>query len=281
MVLDRGEPVSASVAGGSYDDAPYIGDASPNATSLEGGVLTVTLNEIMPGRQWRAFTRAIRRGMREAQGVVLDLRDCGGGFSPTSEELLDRFATRSGSFSNMRRIGRQFAERQEEGSMFRTTFTPDEAGSWTVAPHLRGIDVVEVEPPRRPWAGPLVMLVGPGTFSACSNLASWLRPHREGLIVLGSETSGGARRLNAGHFEGVLLSHSGIYVRVPLVQFTAPETFGELGRGVVPDRVLQDRPDTKADEVMACARALALGQACVEADRPAWLSDERVRQGNG
>ena len=85
VVLDRGEPVRTSVAGGSYDDVPYIGDPLPNATSLEGGVLTVTLNEIMPGKEWRAFTRAIRRGLREAQGVVLDLRDCGGGFAPTPE----------------------------------------------------------------------------------------------------------------------------------------------------------------------------------------------------
>ena len=274
VVLDRGEPVRTSVAGGSYDDVPYIGDPLPNATSLEGGVLTVTLNEIMPGKEWRAFTRAIRRGLREAQGVVLDLRDCGGGFAPTGHELLNRFATRSGSFSNSRRIGRQFAEGQEEGSMYRIVYTPDETGSWTVKPHLRDVDVLEVEPPRRPWEGPLVMLVGPGTFSACSDLASELRPHREGLLVLGSETSGGARRLNAGKFDGVLLSHSGIYVQVPLVQFTRSEAFGELGRGVVPDRTLADRPDTNGDEVMACARALALGEECVEAERPGWLSAE-------
>ncbi len=158
--------------------------------------------------------------------------------------------------------------------MYRVAYEPDETGVWRLKPRMTHLDIVEVEPPRRAWEGPLVMLVGPATFSACSSLASWLPPHREGLILLGSETSGGSRRLFGGQFQDIVLPHSGILVRVPLVELTVPESFGELGRGVVPDRALEDRPDTKEDEVMACARALALGEVCVEAERPGWLSGE-------
>ncbi len=275
VVLAPGPAEAVRVPGVSYADVPYVGDPGPNAVHLDDGLLSITLNEPMPGNGWRGFWRSLKAGLKTADAVVLDLRDCGGGFGPTEAEIVELFADAPVSYRVHRRIGTTFATGQPEASPYRIIYGPDESGVWATQPRMvEGIETVQIEPWRHAWTDRLVVVTGPETFSACSNVAAALTAHGGDVVVVGAETRGGARRLTAGQFEQRVLPNSGVLMQIPIVQFTAPAAFGEIGRGVVPDRPVSDRPDTKEDEVAACARRLAVGEECDVSPRPAWLSEE-------
>lgn len=263
VVLDPSSPEGTAVAGVGHELVPYIGDPGPNAVKSEDGVLWITLNEQSQGREWRPFWRQLRKGVRTANGVVLDMRDCGGGFGPTNAEIMGLFASEPASWRTQRRLGATFGEAQPETSTYRSVYAPDASGAWAPKPHLAdALEVENVKSWRHAWTGSLVVIVGNYTFSACSDLASALVATREDVVVVGQETSGGARRIHAAQFETRTLEASGIIVQVPLVELTSPDSFGDLGRGVIPTHPQLDHPDTEQDEVTQCARRLAAGQDC-------------------
>jgi hypothetical protein len=261
VVLDDRDPIE--VGGVLHSEVPYVGDPAPNHLVLEeDGLLYVTLNEV-DGEGWRPFFKSLRRSLRSASSVVLDVRTCGGGFGPTEMDIVGLFASEAAAFRIERRVSAHYAESQPEDSGTHIIYEPDPTGAWRVREHLKdGMELTHLKPARRAFDGAVEVVIGPQTFSSCSNLATEFRNLREGTVLVGSETSGGARRLNAGQFEGRELPASGIYVQVPLVQMTSPESFGEIGRGVLPDVAIVDRPDTVEDEVEACARALSSGGRC-------------------
>ena len=260
VVLEPGPARPVRVPGVSYDDVPFIGASGPNTVRMEDDVLWITMNELMPGASWRPFWRGMKAGLKRADAVVLDLRDCGGGFAPTADAFLELFVDAPQSYRTQLRIGAHFGTTQPTDSMFRVMYAPDASGTWRPRPHLADtIEMTHVKPWRRAWTDRMVVVTGPGTFSKCSNVASALAELGEEVVVIGAETRGGARRLTAGHFEQRSLPNSGILLRTGLVESTMPESFGDLGRGVLPDRPVVDRPDTEEDEVETCARLLAMG----------------------
>jgi hypothetical protein len=274
VVLDPGAPEVLSVSGVAHPEVPYVGEPGPNRVSLTDGLLWITLNEPEPSPTWRGFWKALRRGLREADAVVLDLRTCGGGFGLTMDELLDLFALEERSYRVERVVSATLIAQQPDGP-YAIVYAPDETGTYRTRPALVDtMEGVEVSPWRHAWTDRLVLVTGPQTFSACSDLAAALVAIRDDAetVVVGSETRGGARRLNAAQFEQRVLPASGIFVQVPLVQMTAPASFGELGRGVVPDLEMEDRPDTVEDEVADCARRLSRGETCAAPPpRPPWI----------
>ena len=280
VVLDPPVMGGERIQGVTHEKVPYIGDAVPNDVTLdEQGLLWVTLSEI-DGPEWVSFWRALRRGIRKADSVVLDLRGCGGGFEPTEKELLSLFLTEPASLQTSRRISSFYGQSQPDESPYRIVYAPDDTGAWVPRPHLRASTQQNiVKPWRHAWQGALVVIIGSGTFSSCSNFASELSTLRDDVLLIGSETSGGSRRINAGQFEGKLLSASGIYVQVPLVQLTKPEHFGLLGQGVQPDISVVDRPDTRENEVEVCTRSIATTKnpTCPQQpSRPTWLHRETI-----
>ena len=136
VVLDPGPPEGKAIPGVDHAKVPYIGDPAPNTVTLDEGLLWVTLNEQGQGRDWRPFWSALRKGLREADGVVIDMRDCGGGFSPTNADILGLFASEPASWRIHRRLGTGFAESQPEHSMYRIVYTPNASGAWGPKPHL-------------------------------------------------------------------------------------------------------------------------------------------------
>ena len=185
------------------------------------------------------------------------------------KDLYRLFLTEPTSFERKRWVSSNFMATQSEQSPYRLLYQPAGDGRWEAKANLqRRTAIVLPKPWRRAYRGPMVLIVGPNTFSACSDFAAALMATREDVEVIGRESRGGARRLYGGQFTHYRLPNSSIFFQVPIVAYDAPASFGELHRGVVPHIAIENRPDTREDETAICAMQRVKRQACVSAKLP-------------
>jgi hypothetical protein len=113
-----------------------------------------------------------------------------------------------------------------------------------------------IEPVAAPYAGRVLLLVGPQNSSAGFLLARDLKASR-GAVLVGQPTGGNLRGLNGGQLAWVTLPASGVGVDIPLIG--AFETSDPPDAGVLPDRAVAPRwSDAVAgvDTEMAAAQVL-------------------------
>lgn len=113
-----------------------------------------------------------------------------------------------------------------------------------------------IEPVPAPYAGRVLLLVGPQNSSAGFLLARDLKASG-GAVLVGQPTGGNLRGLNGGQLAWVTLPASGVGVDIPLIG--AFETSHPPDAGVLPDHLVAPRwADAQAgvDTEMAAAQAL-------------------------
>jgi hypothetical protein len=274
VLVEENSKLEENWTGVSHDQVPYIGDADTVSAVWEEATLIVSLSEMMPGKRWEAVGKEVRKAQRVAKGVILDLRRCGGGHGPTSNEVFLWFAYPTTPRHMEYRVSDAFMSSRPDDSPFRFIYTPSTDGMWDVSPRFESeIEVFTPDIPRKAYRGDLVVLVGPETFSACAEVASVLQT-RPNTTFLGEETRGGSELLHGGHFESATLPYSQIFVQTPVVRMVMPDGIGLADRGVIPDRLLERRPDTTEDEALTCAKQTLAKKPCVERPIPPWVVTE-------
>ncbi len=103
--------------------------------------------------------------------------------------------------------------------------------------------VYRYRPLRKPYSGELTVFVDPGTASAATMLASWIRQHRNAVFI-GQVTGGGYAINYGGIFPLIELPESKITIRFPAMALVLDANHLVAG-GLIPDyRVPQSSPFT-------------------------------------
>ena len=220
--------------------------------------------------QYEAFFAEVFAEIRKnnIQGLIIDLRKNGGGYSGTGDSLIRYFAR--GPFRQYERVAKRLTP---QAVAFYNSVGIDymsylkegyDTSSLTLDPNglptqrdftveARFVDPVE-EPLR--FAGPVYVIIGRGTYSSAMLFASTVRYY--GLATLiGEETWAFCReRQHCGDVVIISLPHSQLTVQVSTAVFTVTRADGEESARIVPDcKVVQKRSDadSKIDTVEAFA----------------------------
>ncbi len=152
--------------------------------------------------------------LQNPQGIIWDLSHNGGGSMKVAQEILSFFIEK----------GALFQVELKDGQLHEFTAQGD-----ALAPEI-----------------PLVVLVGEHSYSAAETVAAAIMEHDRGM-VLGSTTYG------KGTIQTTMPLGQDTILQMTIGKWLSP--FGDFydGRGVTPDIVIQDDPNTEADEVIQFA----------------------------
>jgi hypothetical protein len=199
---------------------------------------------------------------RRTRGLVIDLRDNGGGLDRNGSRLFAHLTRKT--FSYYDRIVLNTVRPRAPFKQFAELLRP-----WRIEPDERGRllftghECLGAQQPEAPaFDGPVVVLVNGGTFSAASEFAAVAAAHRRATFV-GEETGGAANGNTAGVAALVALPHSGIRVQVPMMRYEVAAPGLDQGRGVRPavevEVTVDDRRsgrDRGAEQAMTLVRRL-------------------------
>ncbi len=201
-------------------------------------------------------------------GLIVDLRENGGGDSRLGDALLDHLSDEPWR-QHLRKEWKVSARYKQ----FLRRFAPawlrwlplqylhaDTRKLWgTPEGELAVFDYELTQPTDEPlrYRGPTVFLIGPGTFSSATSLAAAVKDHRLALLM-GRPTGG----LPGGYGEVYPfdLPRTGLAVSVSSARFVRPSG-ATTGRGVQPDIVVPPAPDGTRDAVLQRAQAWVAEQS--------------------
>ncbi len=205
-----------------------------------------------------AFRELRARGTR---GLVIDLRDNGGG-DDHKVALLYSYLAR-GTF----RLNRAMSVRNLDYAALGDTgyryndfqYAQARTGEITVAGGARTLEPYAPSPDA--FGGRVVVLVDGGTYSAASGFAALVHGNRRGVFV-GEEAGGAYDAAAGGRSVGVRLRHSGITVQVPPLKTVYAVPAYDQGRGVRPEHpVTPTIGDVLAGRDPALAAAVRVARA--------------------
>jgi hypothetical protein len=206
--------------------------------------------------------------LRPPPGIIVDLRQNGGGNSQLGDDLLDEITD-----IRWRQFSRKDWKASERYREFLGKFIPAwlrwlpvqyahprMRRYWTTPDgELAVYDIDFVEPSRNPrrFDGPVIFLVGPGTFSSATSLAAAVKDY-ELAVLMGSETGG-----LPGGFGEIYpfdLPNTHLAAQVSSARFIRPNGALADGHGVRPDLPVPVNPQV-ADNVLDAAQAWIAKQA--------------------
>jgi C-terminal processing protease CtpA/Prc len=201
-------------------------DQDPVQTKALGSNLFFIRFQSLPGDANEiAHLQAAWKPATTAAAIVMDLRDCGGGWPAASSYLLDSL------LGNSRKTFEALDRNGAEVAAPKTTFAP---------------------PP--PFAGPVAILVAEDTQSECELLAAGLKEtHR--AVLIGDRTAGAFN----GFYRTVPLPDDFTFFALPYTPTVSPANVSYEGLGVAPDnRVTNSVADFRSghDRVLAEAESL-------------------------
>lgn len=192
-------------------------------------------------------------------GLILDLRDNGGGSDEVGKELLAQFA--AAPFRYYRDLTVSAAPDRPEFAVVATRIQDLPLGA-DGKRHVPSPNLGLHQPVADAFAGPVVVLIDGGTFSSAAEFASVARAIGR-VTIVGQESGGGACANNSGVIFPITLPHSRLRLSVPLVHYELEVPCEKPGSGVIPDhRVALTAADLFAgrDPQMALARRLVIEQ---------------------
>ncbi len=184
---------------------------------------------------------------REAEHLVIDFRDNGGGADATGKHLMSHLLDEPFTYydaltarTNVAPYARYTGEDPEEIAKHLASFTPRPGGGFDVPGHSN----LGIQQPRSPhFAGRVTVLIGPQTFSAATETLAVMWAHDRATLV-GTETGGAAVGNTSGASVRVTLPHSGIRLNMPLHRYhQAVGEYPHPERGFLPDYVLEPTLD--------------------------------------
>lgn len=233
----RGRVREVSVARSGHDDVRY--PERFQLTRLPHGIVAMGLEQFEDDAGPKAFERAWPT-IRAARGLVLDLRDNGGGSTSNGFEILAwltdrplpvaRQWTRTADSLRLARFGGQVDWRREHDGKPETF----------------------VRERKERYAGPVVVLIGPRTFSAAEDFVVAFDALDRGLLV-GERTAGSTGQPMVFKLPG------GGFARVSVKRDEYPDGRRFVGVGIAPDvDVPPTLADVRAGRDPAMERAIAL-----------------------
>lgn len=219
--------------------APSAAPAAPGALRFipSGHIAVLTLHSFSKANGFdpSAFMNLAFRSIADSgvTSLIIDLRDNGGGRDGIGAELIAHIARDTFTYARRVALRRHF------------TFA-DWVTNWRIKLFIstktlpdgrlalnESLDRPQ-RPARHPFAGNVIALADRGTFSTASEVMAVMQEYKRATFV-GEETATG-REGDSGATTGVMLTHSGILIDVPLVKYELPfAAHAPLGRGVLPD----------------------------------------------
>ncbi len=170
----------------------------------------------------RAFTEFKRR---QVQAVIIDLRDNDGGDDPLWQESLMEYITAK-PYAHLSRFSVRVNQDNADPG--------DVIGEVQTKEYTRRFQPSADQPLR--FSGPVVLLVGPYTYSAAIQFAVAAQDFGIARIA-GQET--GARSCQTGQTKAIELPRTGLRAFTPVIAYTRPSGAG-CERGVVPELAIDD-----------------------------------------
>jgi hypothetical protein len=204
---------------------------------------------------------------RKLSGIVIDVRDNGGGLDCGAAIIARLIEAPLTADSYSRHV--RYRKTPDRLAPYLNTWDrsfknwgasaigPDAAGFYTLTRGGDTSDTDVIQPKGRRFTPKVAVLVGPKNASATFGFAGLMQRHRLGTLI-GEQTGGNCRGINGGAFFFVGLPRSGIEVDLPLIAYW-PRT-PQPDAGVMPDIAV---PARVAD--IQAGRDAALGRAIVEA----------------
>jgi C-terminal processing protease CtpA/Prc len=233
----RGRVREVSVARSGHDDVRY--PERFQLTRLPQGIVALGLEQFEDDAGPKAFERAWPT-IREARGLVLDLRDNGGGSTSNGFEILAWLTDRSMP------VARQWTRTADSLRLARFGGRVDWRREHDGSPETF------VRERKERYSGPVVVLIGPRTFSAAEDFVVAFDVLDRGLLV-GERTAGSTGQ------PMMLKLPGGGFARVCVKRDEYPDGRPFVGVGIAPD--VQVRPtlsDARAGRDAAMERAIAL-----------------------
>lgn len=251
---------------------PFAGDdeARRKAAELEYDTMTVAESKVLDGGwgylkfntfAWKdlretveKFDEALDR-ILDRPGIILDLRDNGGGYVDAMTAIAGRFITE--------KIVLEYFQFREPGARYVVEFRDPKRGGSVMPPLF--------SEPRKPvYEGPVLVLIDSGCFSACEGFTGGLQSVRR-VTVIGTSASGGG----SGWVGGTRLPSGAI---ISFSQFVSwrPDGTQIEHNGVEPDIQVRENPaDFAAGRDVALDKAIEL----LEAGRAPTIADAQWEAG--
>lgn len=211
-------------------------------------------------QRWQMKLDAVFKQLRQRDTdiLIVDVRQNGGGDPSLGFDLLKRISTKR-TISGTKHWRNSIAWQK---NLLRYELHLRGIPAWLMLDHLLNLqqfsdlpnphkqqsEYIHIterrNPVADPWTRQFVLLTGPDTFSAATDMASVVKDNQLGLI-LGEETGGRASYYTA--LGTVLLPNSGLVANFATLRWTRPAGFDD-GRGVLPDHPLDP---SLSDEQMA------------------------------
>ena len=203
---------------------------------------------------------------RRMTGIVIDLRDNGGGLDCGAAIVARLTATPLATDSYTRHV--RYRAIPDRLSPFLDTWDRGfrDWGSAAIGPDANGFYTLDrpgdagdtdlIRPAKRRFAGKVAVLIGPKNASATFGFAALVKRHGLATLV-GEQTGGNLRGINGGAFFFVRLPGSGIEVDLPLIAYWPDRP--QPDAGVMPDIVVpRRRSDVVAGTDPQLARAMTV-----------------------
>lgn len=257
---DRTEPVTVvlkDAAGKSHlvklSRGPYPGAKGPPSfvfRMLPGDIAYLKLGEFEDDRGAEAFKQHLPQILK-AKGLILDVRDNGGGSSNYGWDVLTWLSDKS--------IPKPAIRSLEYVPTFRAWNGPSE--SWK---NLGDPDGTYSKLRKHHYTGPVAVLIGPRTFSAAEDFVVSFEAMKRGILV-GQKTAG-----STGQPLGFKLPGGGA-ARICTLDETFPDGRKFIGIGIAPqikvESTVADIRDRHDSTIAAAEKALRLAPASLKARR--------------
>lgn len=205
-----------------------------------------------------AFRKFINRtfatiNQQTVKNLVLDLRYNYGGQERNGVHLCTYLAKHnfryySGYETNTKLSEKALSEitcciSNEELDYLRKVSTTNKAGVQCLTNYaLSGYadPLVAYVPHKNAFQGKVYVLINGATFSTSSDVCSILHNNQRAVFI-GEETGGGYFGNTSGIIKSLILPHSRLIVRIPLIKYLNARSSnrGTLGRGIIPDHIIQ------------------------------------------
>lgn len=182
---------------------------------------------------------------RKVAGIVLDLRDNGGGNSGIAKDLVAHFFDKPFRFFADLSLPTLAADLFPlDPRIERDSFVRGSDGLY----HRTSDENLGIQQPLSPgYAGPLVVLMNGGSFSATSEALSILHSARR-AVFLGEESGGGYLGNTSGYGAAIILANSKLKIDIPRMAYYLAVD-GKARGGAGPDRGVM--PDVAIEESVA------------------------------
>lgn len=194
---------------------------------------------------------------RNAQHLILDLRDNSGGEDTYNQYLLRYLIAQEFSLYGeltTQKDNYKFLPDGKHWDIDPRSFKANDRGTFDVTkylwddPETNGLGTVE--PLENRYTGKLYVLVNGGTFSSAAECAAMLR-HYQRATFIGQEAGGSYIGTVAGYTPTLRMKNSGVQINLSLISIKRT-FFGKewTDRGVMPDWLVEQVPGSKTDMVL-------------------------------